>query len=180
MYSITREEPCWLCDCDRTARPFTDCRQTAAWVATVKDQPGPPASPHPLLNVIGASRATVVGDFMHMSCLGAVQYLIASVLWDIISLSILAGSLDVLMHALWEFLREAFDNTPGQQTPHKFAWAMFRPKHPNQFPRLVGLKAKDTQTWIRALRQVCRHPEVQAGDLTDTLRVQALDSLWQV
>ena len=39
------------------------------------------------------------------------------------------------------------------------------------------MKAKDTQTWIRALRQVCRRPEVQAGDLADTLRVQALDSL---
>ena len=42
------------------------------------------------------------------------------------------------------------------------------------------MKAKDTQNWLRALRQVCQRPEVQAGDVGDIWRMQALDHLCQL
>ena len=82
--SIQANDPCALCRCNCSTRPFNNFNANSPWIATIWTDLNWLASHpnrHTIFQIEGVSILTVGADLMHAEHLGSDQYFLASVLW---------------------------------------------------------------------------------------------------
>ena len=113
-------EPCWFDAASRredTIYPITDMRQNSAWKATLisfEEGIDSPFTDHPIQHLVGFTRFHICGDLMHTGCLGVVQTMIGSVLWELTFDGPFVGSQDRRVEQIWALIQKhyALLNTP--------------------------------------------------------------------
>ena len=136
-------EPCWFDAASRredTIYPITDLRHNAAWEATLigaEEGVHSCVTDHPINNLIGFTRFHICGDLMHTGCLGVVQTMMGSVLWELTFDGPFRGSQDHRVEQIWGLIKKHYDllSTPtrlGGLTVSHFsergAWSSLRAK----------------------------------------------------
>lgn len=140
--STGESDKCSCCGANTSDLPWTDCRELAAWLATVwTDADWRAAYPnrHPIFKLPGMGISAFIPDIMHCVYLGAYQYCFGSII-QYLSHHKLHGSPDQNCLQLWQDLRDVYKEmkTPSQLDDLKVT-KYFRQ---NQFPLLKGRAAE--------------------------------------
>ena len=114
--------PCVLCRADRTmgSAPWTDCRSSASWRATIWTSEGWLASHadcHPLLKMPGGGICLVYPDLMHVKHLGTDLILLGSVLAWLLH-HYLPGSTAENLEFVWEFIKGWYKDAGQEAQTH--------------------------------------------------------------
>ena len=117
LNSAASNTPCALCKADRDiqSRPWTDCRPTAGWRATIwnaADWSAEHPTCHPLLRMPGAGLDLVSPDLMHCKHLGTDQLLIGSVLIWLIK-HFMRGTVAHNLQMVWSFIQSWYKDLYG-------------------------------------------------------------------
>ena len=109
LSSASSNEPCALCQANRQmdSRPWTDCRPTAHWRATVWDNAAwslAHPNAHPLLQMPGSGIDLIYPDLMHCKHLGTDQLLLGSVLSWMVR-SYLGGTISENLEMIWAYIK---------------------------------------------------------------------------
>ena len=157
--------PCFLCHGNRTTRPISDLRITAAWRDCLVDRAAWfLADKSPIFSDprVGINVFHVQFDIMHLMDLGICQHIGASVIYLLISDCNLRGSFDTKAGLVWNRMKRAYVElgTPvGERLPESLYSRMFevsgRTRSPKDFPQL-HCKAAMARHAMPALRLVVR------------------------
>lgn len=102
--------PCGLCAADRSDKPWTDCRPTARWRASIwKDDAWRAAglNRHILFDLPGASVVLFIPDVMHTLHLGVYQYYLGSIL-ELLTTHMLPKSAQENLDIVWTMVQQYY------------------------------------------------------------------------
>lgn len=150
-----QEEPCSLCRANRTVRPWTDARPTAAWIPTAwtsnAQWRAEVDNRHALFELPGAGVLLYYPDVMHTLHLGVYTYFLGSVL-ELLVARILPQSPESNMSTLWQAIRAEYQARNTECRFNDIRLGMFRPSS-GKFPQLKG-KAAEVRHLVAVMHTV--------------------------
>lgn len=128
------EDPCWLCSCNRSTRPWTDFSDTALWRAglvTIAEGQAK-ISDNALFSIPGVSRFNLCIDVMHTVCLGMSGFATRSTLRDMVCSKDFypENSQQQRLNSLWAEIRELYAEVGTAHRLNNLRLSMFlKEKH---------------------------------------------------
>ena len=165
--------PCWLCCCNKSDKPYTDVSRHAVWVPTCPDLSEAP-SPHPLWRVLGISRYTCIGDLMHSGSLGSNLYCLGSVLCTMFQE--LHGN-QINRHGQLTAQLIVSCSALGLPKPGRFKMWQYKPDKPFQLPVLNGVKVKYSHVFLEVVAHMSRSTTFHNESVICETRVLACEHL---
>ena len=110
MPHFNSNNPCWLCDANRSNRNCRAVGPSAPWRATVRTDATAP-SDHAIWRIPGLHRHHCPGDAMHVSdCRGCASHMVGSALWQLVleGPGPLRGSLDHRVSVVWSMIKDLY------------------------------------------------------------------------
>ena len=110
MLHFNSNNPCWLCDANRSNRNCRAVGPSAPWRATVRTDATAP-SDHAIWRIPGLHRHHCPGDAMHVSdCRGCASHMVGSALWQLVleGPGPLRGSLDHRVSVVWSMIKDLY------------------------------------------------------------------------
>ena len=112
-------DPCWLCSCNTSTRPWTDFSSAADWRATLVDIEK--VSDNDLFSIPGISRFNLCIDTMHTVCLGVSAFAVGSAMRDMVCSSQFYGG-------RWGDIRESYTELGTAHRLNNLRLSMFLKK----------------------------------------------------
>ena len=183
--------PCWLCNCDRVHRPFTDFRRHAAWRDTVRTLADIADLPlhhlHPLFQspqTVGLTWMHCLLDVMHICDLGVTQHVLGNSLWLLVWRAGLTGSfadrLLIVYNAVLEHYR-ALGTPQSEQMPFLRFQQVFgdtRSPQPSHFPCFGGKAAQCRHLVGPMMRAFCGLTQGQSEHIHVRQLLMCLDRFY--
>eukprot|EP00969_Alexandrium_andersonii_P034339 1502296-Alexandrium_andersonii.AAC.1 len=149
-------EPCWLCDANRSSRPWTDFSPDAAWRATVYDTEQGHAndiSPHPFLHLPGISRFSLCVDVMHTVCLGVASLAVGSALYSLVLARAGRESQAACLQKLFAEIKELYAEMGTTNKLTNLRVTMI--KKPGEFAELSS-RAAEARALVPVVARLCK------------------------
>ena len=166
-------EPCMFCRANRTNRPWTDMRQSAAFIETVKQGAELRVDCHPLFRseVLALTLAHVCPDILHCVDLGAAQHVAGSIICMLVWDAGFEGDLNTRIRYVWQEIVRSYATLQcptSERVPWKKMMGLFenaRSANPTDFPR-INIKGAQARHVVPCLLDVANrlvrgHPEFQ-------------------
>lgn len=177
MPHFNSNNPCWLCQANRSDNNIRDVSRGARWKATVHiDQSAP--SEHPIWQAPGLHRHHCPGDAMHISdCRGVSAHLLGSALWQLVleCPRHIQGTVDERVLLLWEEIQRIYGEQRVENRIFKLSRDMINTGPQNWAVLSSTVKAAATRALVPVVRQLCT--ELCSGTMVSVQRVLALEAM---
>ena len=167
--------PCFWCECDVRAVPWSDLSPAAAWRATVlQAQPAMPApSEHEVWKISGLTVLSVGWDILHGLDLGPCLHVAGNVLEDLLELRTLGRTVEDRLKQVWSQCQEVYTELSIPNRLPYLELACFR--KPQEYPKLRA-KGNEARHFARVLKRLLEINDV-GNDEYAMRRKEVVDSL---